>query len=135
MNNAIGVVFPYRKNGVWMFDDADPNLNQEPFVSGVPEMMEHLVAGIVDAHKGFALYFSAKPFPGAQVRVDRVKPEYGGNWYSLIVDGEERLALPRPLPVLFGSAEDDLRPGRSHRAARTGKRMIDVTQTAPGNDR
>jgi uncharacterized protein DUF6717 len=89
MNNTIAVIFPYRKNGVWMFDDAAKGLEQEPFVSGVPAMMDRLVAGIADAHLGFALHFSAGPFPGAQVKVDWVRAESGGNWYKLIVDGEE----------------------------------------------
>ena len=36
--NSIHVIFPYRKNGVWMFDDEAVGLKQEPFVSGAPEI-------------------------------------------------------------------------------------------------
>lgn len=81
--NSIRVIFPYRDHGVWMFDDVAVGLLQEPFVCGVPEMIETLVAGIEGAEKGFALYFSDQPFPGARLRVDLVRPESGGNWYRL----------------------------------------------------
>src|SRR5438105_1212537 len=80
MNNAIHVIFPYLKNGVWMFDDEAVGLTQEPFVSGVPEMIDTLVGDIPDANKGFALYFSEQPFPSFQMELERVREEYGGNW-------------------------------------------------------
>jgi hypothetical protein len=83
MNNAIMVIFPYRKNGVWMFDDDAVGLKQEPFVCGVPEMIDVLVADIKDAEKGFAAYFSGQPFPGARMHLKRVREEHGGNWYQL----------------------------------------------------
>lgn len=89
MKNAIQVIFPYRDNGVWMFDDKSKDLLREPFVSGIPEMIDLLVADIQDAEKGFALYFSAQPFPGYQLKVDLVAPEAGGNWYRLTVSGTE----------------------------------------------
>lgn len=98
-SNSIMVIFPYRKNGVWMFDDAGRGLREEPFVSGVPEMMDRLVEGIPDAHKGFALHFSAAPFPGAQLKIDWVGTEVGGNWYKLTVDGVEHLGWL--CPALF----------------------------------
>jgi hypothetical protein len=99
MSNSIGVIFPYMKHGVWMFDDAATGLHEEPFVSGMPEILDRLVAGVADAHKGFALFFSAEPFPGAQVKLDWVKAEYGGNWYRTTMDGEEELGWL--CPALF----------------------------------
>ncbi len=80
MNNSIQVIFPYRDNVVWMFDDKSKDLCREPFVCGIPEMMDLLVADIRDAEKGFALYFSAHEFPAYQLKVELIAPEAAGNW-------------------------------------------------------
>src|SRR5436190_6199618 len=61
--NAILTIAPYQHNGTWVFDDARFGLVREPFVAGVPKMIDVLVADIPDAAKGFRLTFSAKPFP------------------------------------------------------------------------
>ena len=89
MNNAIQVIFPYRDNGVWMFDDKSKGLVREPFVCGIPEMMDLLVADIQQPDKGFALYFSEQEFPGFQFKLDLVRPEGGGNWYKGTFDGSD----------------------------------------------
>lgn len=89
MSNAIQVIFPYQDHGVWMFDDQAKGLVREPFICGIPEMVELLVAKIQDPDKGFALYFSNRQFPNYQLKVDLVEPEAGGNWYKLIMDGTE----------------------------------------------
>jgi hypothetical protein len=81
--NAIGVIFPYKHNGIWVFDDASVGLVREPFVSGVPEMIERMVRDIPGAERGFALYFSQQPFPGYQAELIWLRGEYGGNWYRL----------------------------------------------------
>src|SRR6266404_1937035 len=87
--NAIQVIFLYLSNAVWMFDDESKGLAREPFVCGIPEMMDLLVAHVKDADKGFALYFSEHAFPGHQLRVDLVAPEGAGNWDRLTVNGTE----------------------------------------------
>jgi hypothetical protein len=81
MANAIHVIVPYRHASTWVFDDPRVGLSQEPFVSGIPEMIDVMVAGIPHAEKGFRLLFSSEPFPGYQVRLERVRPEYEGTWY------------------------------------------------------
>lgn len=81
MSNAIQVIAPYWDHGTWVFDDRERGLTREPFVSGVPEMIDVLVAGIPDARKGFRLLFSSSPFPGYQKQFSLVRPDYGGNWY------------------------------------------------------
>jgi hypothetical protein len=83
------VIFPYQDNGAWMFDDDAKGLVREPFVCGIPRMVELLVAGIQHPDRGFALYFSDQQFPGFQLKVDLAEPDSGGNWYKLTVDGTE----------------------------------------------
>lgn len=79
--NAILVIQPYRFAGTWVFDDAAAGLRQEPFVAGVPEMIDELVKDIPDAENGFRLLFSAQPFPGYSHKLVWRRSDGTGNWY------------------------------------------------------
>lgn len=79
--NSIMVIAPYWYSGTWVFDDSRAGLEREPFVAGIPEMIDEMVAGIPGAQSGFRLLFSAAPFPGCVVQLDWVREESGGNWY------------------------------------------------------
>jgi hypothetical protein len=81
--NAIMVISPYRDQGTWVFDDPSVGLVKEPFVAGVPEMIDVLVADIPDAGDGFRLIFSANPFPGHQKKLRWLRGDSGGNYYAL----------------------------------------------------
>ena len=83
MSNQIRVISPYWYSGTWVFDDPSTALVQEPFVSGVPEMINELVADIPNARQGFRLLFSPAPFPGFQRKLTWVRPEFDGNWYQM----------------------------------------------------
>jgi hypothetical protein len=94
MPNQLFVIFPYSDHGTWMFDDPSVGLVREPFVSGIPEMINLLVSNIPNAGKGFKLLFSAQPFPGYQVQVDRVREEWGGAWYRWAEERREGWLCP-----------------------------------------
>ena len=79
--NQILVIAPYKRAGTWVFDDPAVGLEAEPFVAGIPEMIDRLVAPIEGADEGFRCLFSAAPFPGAMVELDRQHEELGGWWY------------------------------------------------------
>jgi hypothetical protein len=81
--NAIMVIAPYWYNGTWVFDDPTVGLKREPFVAGVPEMIDILVKNIPDAREGFRLTFSAKPFPGHQKKLTWLRGDGTGNFYRL----------------------------------------------------
>lgn len=81
--NSILVIAPYRHQGTWVFDDASAGLVQEPFVAGVPEMIDVLVKDIPQADDGFRLLFSANPFPGYQKELKWLRGDMGGNYYAL----------------------------------------------------
>tara|TARA_R110000868_G_scaffold20153_9_gene85637 strand:- start:3118 stop:3483 length:366 start_codon:yes stop_codon:yes gene_type:complete len=80
--NEILVIFPYQHKEVWVFDDENTDLFQEPFVSGMPEMIDELVSDITNAKEGFKLFFSKAPFPNFQKKLLRTREEYGGWWYT-----------------------------------------------------
>jgi hypothetical protein len=44
-------------------------------------MIDKVVAGILNADKGFRAVFSAAPFPGADFKLEWRREESGGNWY------------------------------------------------------
>ena len=96
MKNALMVIFPYSYEGTWVFDDPAAGLVREPFVCGIPEMIELLVADISTAESGFKLLFSGQPFPGFQFELTRLREEIGGHWYSLAREQEGWLC-----PALF----------------------------------
>jgi len=82
-NNQVMVIQPYRAHGTWVFDDPVAGLVQEPFVAGIPAMIDLLVEDIPNASQGFRLLFSADQIPGFQVSVVWLREENGGNWYKL----------------------------------------------------
>lgn len=69
MNNSIMTIRTYRHNGGWVFDDDAVGLVKEPFVAGADTAIERLADG-VDAVN---LTFSAIPFPGHKLVLDKVK--------------------------------------------------------------
>ncbi len=83
MANTLMVIAPYWYEGTWVFDDKAAGLNKEPFVAGIPEMIDDLVKAIPNARMGFRLLFSSIPFPGYQIELSRVKEEYDGYWYRV----------------------------------------------------
>jgi hypothetical protein len=82
-SNAITVIAPYWYNGTWVFDDPAVGLRREPFVAGVPEMIDLLVKDIPDSKNGFRLTFSANPFPGYQNKLTWLRGDSNGNFYRL----------------------------------------------------
>jgi hypothetical protein len=78
--NSLMVIAPYRYAGTWVFDDPAVGLKKEPFVAGVPEMIDEMVKDIPDAENGFRLLFATQPFPGSQKLTWR-RGDKTGNWY------------------------------------------------------
>lgn len=81
--NSLVVLVPYLYGGTWVFDDPAAGLQREPFVAGVPEMINLLVRDIPGATNGFRLLFSTQAFPGHQKKLTWVRPEGGGNYYRM----------------------------------------------------
>lgn len=81
--NSLLVIMPYRSAGTWRFDEPRLGLHGEPFVNGIPQLIDKLVeeAKVPNADKGFRLIFSARPFPGCQDKVIWRRAQDGGNWY------------------------------------------------------
>jgi hypothetical protein len=94
VGNQIHAIAPYRQTSTWVFDDPAVGLKAEPFVSGIPQMIDALVQDIPQADRGFRLLFSAAPFPGYKVELIRLRSEYGGNWYRWTATNMEGWLCP-----------------------------------------
>ena len=109
--NSIMVLKPYKWEGMWVFDDDRTGLVREPFVAGVPEILEALLEEqgipLEEAEKGFRLIFSALPFPGHQLSAKRIEEEGGGMWYEES-EGKARGCLCPALFRYFANAPDNL---------------------------
>ena len=57
--NTIIVIRPYWYSNTWVFDDPATGLEQEPFVAGVPEMIDRLVQNIPNAGSPDGMAFHA----------------------------------------------------------------------------
>ena len=81
--NAIVAIYPYKHNGLWVFDDERVGLVQEPFVGGADTLIDLALEAknISDAENGFRLLFSAGQFPGFDFKFTWVREGDGGNWY------------------------------------------------------
>jgi hypothetical protein len=117
--NQINVIAPYwlEVAQTWVFDDPAAGLMQEPFVSGVPAMIDDLVRGFSDPRSGFRLLFSLEPFPGVHRRIDLLREEYGGHWYRDADSGLEGWLCPalqryftHPPQHIYVRAEPIVRP-------------------------
>ena len=84
MPNQIMVIKPYKWSEMWVFDDEAVGLVREAFVGGADALIDLGVARmqIADADKGFLLIFSKDPFPGANMHLQWVRTESGGNVYQ-----------------------------------------------------
>ena len=113
LNNSIFVIAPYWYEGTWVFDDDRVELIKEPFASGVPDVINHLVREIPDAKDGFRMFFSKNKYPGYNQSLSRRSTKYNGNRYHIDVD--PRLSdwlcpalshyFPEPPDKLYISAE------------------------------
>ena len=95
-HSQIKVIRPYKWEGIWVFDDPAVGLDKEALVAGMPELIEIATAqaGIREPEKGFVALFSKDPFPTAQVCLERVREEGGGNVYRWPAVGREGWLCP-----------------------------------------
>lgn len=112
-SDAVLVIEPYRDAGAWVFDEPRVGLHREPFVAGITEMIDRMVAGIPDAAQGFRLSFAAFPFEGHQASLSWVRADpVEGHWYRADDHGDDGWLcpalfcfFPAPPPKIYVRAE------------------------------
>jgi len=83
MENSIFVIKPYNYLGTWVFDDASVGLVKEPFVFGIPVIIEKFTSHLPDAKNGFTVLFSANEMPENDLILENENEMSGGNWYKV----------------------------------------------------
>jgi hypothetical protein len=91
--NALNVIYPYKYQGTWVFDDERVGLVQEPFISGADLIIDRLTTHLSNSGGGFRLIFSAMPFPGATL-LEWHRTDIDGNWYYCPEVGVEGWLCP-----------------------------------------
>jgi hypothetical protein len=83
MSNAIMAIYPYKHQGLWVFDDEATGLVREPFIAGADVLIDKALEakGISNGEKGFRIMFSAGQFPGYDFKLKWIREGEGGNWY------------------------------------------------------
>ena len=81
--NAIMVLYPYKHEGMWVFDDERTDLVREPFMAGADTIIDRAIERrrVRNAGTGFRLLFSLSPFPLYDFKFKWVREADGGNWY------------------------------------------------------
>jgi len=84
MANAMLCIEIYRFNGTWCFTDAERNLLHEPFVLGIPEIIDRALEEqkLTEEGKNYRILFAAQEFPSSHGALTRQNEEFGGSWYS-----------------------------------------------------
>ena len=86
MSNSIMHITPYRDGRVWSFDDPTRALKREPFVAGIPEIINMFIPREQDTCD---ITFAGMQFPGAQGCLTMVSggSEETGTVYELSAEG------------------------------------------------
>ena len=81
--NSLQYLILYRvgKTG-WAFDDDNRGISAEPFVCGIPEIINDLVRREKITGREIRILYSGREFPGHQIVLDHISGESGGNWYQ-----------------------------------------------------
>jgi hypothetical protein len=106
--NSIFVIQPYWSEyaDTWCFDDAERGIVREPFLRGIPEIIDLAVRSIPNSEAGFRLKFSDKRFAKKPLKLKWVREESGWNVY-VTKDGREGALCP-VLLEFFDSAPREL---------------------------
>ena len=77
------IIEVYPHCGTWAFTDTARGLVHEPFVCGIPEMIDYFIQNWGEpGRKKHRITFSDKKFPGAQGMLRRNSFEHDGAWYT-----------------------------------------------------
>jgi hypothetical protein len=94
--NALSVIFPYRLEGVWVFDDAATGLVREPFISGADNILDLLISIPVSA------LLEPNCFAAELKKDGRARMIYHLRYQTLDIWGATARILKQLLEVAYG---------------------------------
>lgn len=82
-SNALFIIQPYKALGTWVFDDESRHLLREPFVLGVPAMIDQKLSQKGITGDQFNLVFTSGILPNADAVLVKENDLSEGAWYNL----------------------------------------------------
>lgn len=80
--NTLNTIVIYRHAGTWVFDDDRYALVREPFVAGMPEIIDHHAKeAFGEIPRKIRVTFASQPFPTSTLILERLYREHNGAWY------------------------------------------------------
>ena len=91
-----------RSGSVWIFDDPSRGIVNEPFVAGMPEIIDEFAggSGLID------VLFAPAKFPGANMHLIKLEDDCGGATYRLDSTGMTGWLCPVLLQYMSPAPED-----------------------------
>jgi len=81
-NNALHRIQIFMYKGQWVFDDESKGINKEPFVFGIPAIINAKAMKILGTvPKRMSVTFASTLLPIVNVELERTVREHGGAWY------------------------------------------------------
>jgi hypothetical protein len=92
--NVVNVIHPYRgKYGIWAFDDAEVELQGEPFVGDINTMIDSFAGG----KEKVTVYISSQPIANQTLKLNRIEENEG--FYNL--DGTDMVGWLCPATLKY----------------------------------
>lgn len=83
MSNVIQILELRRVASTWVFDDRSKGIKNEPFVAGVPTVIDQILLRKQITDSSVMALFSGEDFPGTDVALEFEKLDKNGAWYQL----------------------------------------------------
>ena len=101
--NQINTIYPYRTKTGWAFDDKDVDLHEEPFIAGIPEIIDsivgdrdeftaHISHSIIPKYTGHLIKLTEE-----EMEAEECMPKTG--WYKL--EGTEQIGWLCPATLKY----------------------------------
>jgi hypothetical protein len=89
----INIIYPYKENGLWVFDDPETGLVKEPFILGSGEILDLFNQG---RNKLRVLFSDTNYFQESRtIILKRLAEENGGCWYQETTSGSKGWLCPQ----------------------------------------
>lgn len=74
----------YKFNGTWCFTDVQRELVHEPFVLGIPEIINTVLKEneLYEEDKNYRVLFAEQEFPQCHGALTQTREEFNGAWYE-----------------------------------------------------
>jgi len=96
--NVLQTLVIHRQHGTWVFDDDRFGLDREPFVLGMSQIIDAVIAKHCNpGHSSYRVIFSDGAFPNHHGYLEKFDVEMAGAWYTLQDDRDRHIPFDEAL--------------------------------------